>query len=276
MGVPVYSGFSMRFLNLLLCAAIGAIYVTIYAKRIEKNPAKSAMGDLAWQAELGEAGALEQKKLDVKDLVITILFFGQFPLAIALNLGLGLGIGTLPAVMVPVAILCGYINGMKASQIGDTFAKGVGGMGFICFIIGLAGAISLIMKNGHILDTVAYYASLPLQNLGAGFAAVGISMVVSLLNFFVPSATAKAAALAPIVKPMAENLGITGQVAVQAFQIGDGFCNLISPFLGWTMGGLAIAKVPYQKWVKWVLPLLLILLVTEYVVLVVLSGMGWS
>lgn len=112
--------------------------------------------------------------------------------------------------------------------------------------------------------------------MGAGFAAVGISMVVSLLNFFVPSATAKAAALAPIVKPMAENLGITGQVAVQAFQIGDGFCNLISPFLGWTMGGLAIAKVPYQKWVKWVLPLLLILLVTEYVVLVVLSGMGWS
>lgn len=276
MDVPIYSGFSIRFLNLLLCAAIGAIYVTVYAKRIEKNPAKSAMGDLSWQTELGEAGALEEKKLDVRDLVITLLFFGQFPLAIALNLGLGLGMGTMPAVMIPVAILCGYINGMKTPQIGDTFAKGVGGMGFICFIIGIAGAISLIMKNGHILDTVAYYASLPLQNLGAGFAAVGISMVVSLLNFFIPSASAKAAALIPIVKPMAENLGITGQVAVQAFQIGDGFCNLISPFLGWTMGGLAIAKVPYQKWVKWVLPLLLILLVTEYVVLVVLSGMGWS
>lgn len=68
MDVPIYSGFSIRFLNLLLCAAIGAIYVTVYAKRIEKNPAKSAMGDLSWQAELGEAGALEEKKLDVRDL----------------------------------------------------------------------------------------------------------------------------------------------------------------------------------------------------------------
>ena len=132
------------------------------------------------------------------------------------------------------------------------------------------------MKNGNILDTIAYYASLPLQNLGAGFASIGISIVVSLLNFFIPSASAKAAALVPIVKPMAETLGIPMQVATQAFQIGDGFCNLISPFLGWTMGGLAIAKVPYQKWVKWVLPLLIILLVFEYVVLFILSGIGWT
>lgn len=276
MGVPVYSGFGTRLLNLLLCAAIGATYLTIYAKRVEKDPTKSAMGDLAWQADLGDVVALEEKKLDPRDLIITILFFGQFPLAIALNLGMGLGMGTMPAVMIPVAILSGFISGMKSQEIGNTFAKGVAGMGFICFIIGLAGAISLIMRNGHILDTIAHYASLPLQNLSAGFAAIGISMVVTLLNFFIPSASAKAAALVPIVKPMAENLGISLQVATQAFQIGDGFCNMISPFLGWTMGGLAIAKVPYQKWVKWVLPLLVILLLTEYVVLVVLSNMGWT
>ena len=136
--------------------------------------------------------------------------------------------------------------------------------------------LCLLYTSGNILDTIAYYASLPLQNLGAGFASIGISIVVSLLNFFIPSASAKAAALVPIVKPMAETLGIPLQVATQAFQIGDGFCNLISPFLGWTMGGLAIAKVPYQKWVKWVLPLLIILLVFEYVVLFILSGIGWT
>ena len=75
---------------------------------------------------------------------------------------------------------------------------------------------------------------------------------------------------------MAETLGITAQIAVQAFQIGDGFCNLISPFLGWTMGGLAIANVPYQKWVKWVLPLIVILLLVEYAFLMFLTGIGWT
>lgn len=276
MGVPLYSGFGFRMLNLVMCAAIGATYLTIYAKRVEKNPMKSAMGDLAWQADLNDVGELKEAHLSAQDLIITVLFFGQFPVAIALNLGLGLGMAALPAVMIPVAIVIGYINRMNANEIGNSFAKGVASMGFICFIIGLAGAISLVMKNGNILDTIAYYASLPLQNLGAGFASIGISIVVSLLNFFIPSASAKAAALVPIVKPMAETLGIPLQVATQAFQIGDGFCNLISPFLGWTMGGLAIAKVPYQKWVKWVLPLLIILLVFEYVVLFILSGIGWT
>ena len=100
-------------------------------------------------------------------------------------------------------------------------------------------------------------------------------MVVSLLNFFVPSATAKAAALVPIIKPMADNLGISGQLATQAFQIGDGFCNIISPFLGWTIGGLAIAKVPYQKWVKWAFPLVIIYLLMEYAILVFLGSINW-
>lgn len=276
MGVPLYSGFGFRMLNLFMCSTIGAVYLTIYAKRLEKDPTRSAMGDLAWQAELDSVGELKEAKITGKDLLSTILFFAQFPVAIALNLSAGLGMAALPAVMIPVAIVIGFINRMDANTIGNSFAKGVGNMGFICFIIGLAGAISLVMKNGNILDTIAYYASLPLRNLSAGLSSVGISLVVALLNFFIPSASAKAAALVPIVKPMAETLGIPLQVATQAFQIGDGFCNLVSPFLGWTMGGLAIAKVPYQKWVKWVLPLLIILLVFEYVVLFVLTNIGWT
>lgn len=276
LGVDPYSGFGFRVLNLLMCATIGAVFVTLYAKRVEKDPSKSAMGDLSWQADLNDAGELKAAELNPKDVLLTVLFFAQFPLGIFCNLGLGLGMGALVAVLIPMSVLIGFIAGMDSDEIGNTFAKGVGSMGFICFIIGMAGAISLVMKNGHIIDTVAYYASLPLKNLGSGFAAIGISMVVAVINFMVPSASAKAAALAPIVKPMAEVLNIHGQVATQAFQIGDGFCNMISPFLGWTMGGLAIAKVPYQKWVKWVAPLLGILLVFEWTVLFILNSIGWT
>lgn len=276
MGIPIYSGFNVRLLNLLACAGIGAVYLVIYAKRVEKNPTKSAMGNLAWQAELDNAGDLAEKTLDIRDLIITALFIGQFPVIVYLSSTAGLDVAATPAVMIPVAIVCGFIKRMKISEIGQTFETGVCDMGFICLIIGMAGAISLVMKNGMILDTIAYYASLPLQNFSTGFAAVGISMVITVLNFFIPSANAKAATLIPIVQPMAENLGVGPQIAALAFQIGDGFCNVISPFLGWTMGALAVAKVPYQKWVKWVFPLLVILLVFEWVLLVVLNNIGWT
>lgn len=277
MDVPVYSGFSVRVLNMLICGTIGAIYVTIYARRVEKNPLCSAMGNTDWQAELDNTpGGMEKKTLYVKDLTITVLFFAQFAAAIYFMLNRGMGMGVMPAVMIPVAVVCGLINGMKFNEIGKTFEEGVKGMAFVCLVVGFAGTISLIMREGKILDTIAYYASLPLQNLGSGLASIGISIVVMLLNFFIPSANAKAAALIPIIKPMAENLSISPQVAVQAFQIGDGFCNAISPFLGWTIGGLAIAKVPYQKWVKWVLPLIGIFLLVEYILLWILNMTGWA
>lgn len=275
MGVPMYSGFGVRMANMILCSCVGALYVTLYARRIAKDPSGSAMGSLDWQAELGESVELEERSLDPRDLLITAIFILQFPAAIFLNISFGLGTAVMPAVLIPMAVVIGLLHGMKLNEIGRSFEKGVCNMGFICLIIGLAGGISLVMRNGKILDTIAYYACIPLKNLSAGFASIGISMVVSLLNFFVPSATAKAAALVPIIKPMADNLGISGQLAVQAFQIGDGFCNIISPFLGWTIGGLAIAKVPYEKWVKWVLPLVIVFLLMEYGVLVFLSSINW-
>ena len=211
-----------------------------------------------------------------KDVISVILFIGQFPLAIWLNMSMGFGNAAMVAVQIPMCIIIGLIQGMKTDEIGNAFAGGVAGMGFIGFIIGFAGAIGMIMKNGMILDTIAYYASRPLAGLSKGFAAIGISAVVTLLNFFIPSASAKTAALMPIVKPMAETLGLTGQVAVQAFKIGDGMCNVISPFLGWTMGGIAVAKVPYDKWLKWAVPFVLVLLLLQWIILYYLTAIGWT
>lgn len=277
MDVPLYSGYTERVVILMITAVVGAIYVTIYAMKVEKNPAKSLMGNLDWQADLDtDVGELKEVKMDPKDVISVVLFIGQFPLAIWLNMSLGFGNAAMVAVQIPMCIIIGLIQGMKTDEIGNAFAGGVAGMGFIGFIIGFAGAIGMIMKNGMILDTIAYYASRPLAGLSKGFAAIGISAVVTLLNFFIPSASAKTAALMPIVKPMAETLGLTGQVAVQAFKIGDGMCNVISPFLGWTMGGIAVAKVPYDKWLKWAVPFVLVLLLLQWIILYYLTAIGWT
>lgn len=276
MGVPVYSGFGFRMINMLLCGFIGAVYVTIYARKILKDPSRSAMGHTDWLLARDVQENASFGKLEPGDIPVTILFLGQFPVIIYLMLSLGMGLKVMPAVMIPVSILCGLLHRMSFNEIGSKFEEGVRGMPFVCMVVGMASAISMIMQNGKIIDTIAYYACMPLKGLGSGLASVGISIVVLLLNFFIPSATAKAAALIPIIQPMAENLAIPAQVTVQAFQIGDGFCNAISPFLGWTMGGLAIAGVPYQKWVKWAAPLIAIYLIVEYALLILLNTIGWA
>jgi len=276
MDVPLYSGYTERVVILMITAVVGAVYATVYAIRVEKDPSKSLMGSNEWMSELDDAGELKEARFDPKDVLIVALFIGQFPLSIYLNLSLGMGMAAMIATMIPMCVVIGLIHGMSTDEIGNAFAGGVAGMGFIAFIIGFAGAIGLIMKNGMILDTIAYYASKPLAGLSKGFAAIGISIVVTILNFFIPSASAKTAALMPIVKPMAETLGLTGQVAVQAFKVGDGMCNVISPFLGWTMGGIAVAKVPYDKWLKWAIPFVIVMLIVQWVILYYLTVIGWT
>ena len=101
-------------------------------------------------------------------------------------------------------------------------------------------------------------------------------MIVSLLNPLVPSATSKAAILIPIIQPIAETLGLTKQVAIQAFQFGDGFTNMVSPVLGWTIGSCVLAGVSFFKWVRWVLPAVILFLLLSFVILYIMTTVGWT
>ena len=130
--------------------------------------------------------------------------------------------------------------------------------------------------TSDMVHTIVYYACLPLRELSLGLASVGMSAIVAFLNLFVPSASAKMAILIPIIKPMAESLGMSGNLAVSAFQFGDGFTNLVTPALGATAGSLAIAGVPLSKWLKWALPITLLMLVVSWIILYFLGSVGWT
>lgn len=131
-------------------------------------------------------------------------------------------------------IVEGVIAGMSADEIAKHFVKGLAGMAFVGFVIGLARSVSIILTNGNILDTIVYVATQPLMALPKWCAPVGMSLIISVINPIIPSATSKAAIFVPILKPMGEVLGLTPEMIVQAFQYGDGFTNIISPLLGWT------------------------------------------
>lgn len=276
MGVEPYSGFGVRLFMMVVIILIAMGYTLAYALKVAKDPSKSLMGDTEWLKDLETDEKREAVALNWRAVVVTLLFFGQYALIVYMNSVLKMGVAVMPAIMFIVSIACGIIYGMSLDDIGNAFAKGAGGMAFVGAVIGLAGTMALVMTEGNIMHTIVYVLASPLKGLGQGLASIGISLVVTVINIFIPSASAKQAILIPIIQPMAQTLNLSGNLAVSAFMIGDGFTNLITPALGVTAGSLALCGVPINKWLKFAVPIVLIMVLVSFASLYVLGAIGWT
>ena len=138
------------------------------------------------------------------------------------------------------------------------FLEGYKNLVYGALIIGLAIALLVIMENGQILDKLVNALSQPLSALPPVATVIGMFIMNSVFNFFVPSGSGQAAIMMPIQTPLADMIGITRQVSVLAFQFGDGFSNVLYPTSGPLMASLAVAGVSWIKWAKWFMPLFLI------------------
>lgn len=284
MGVPVYGTFFTMFISMNIFMFVGLFFLLSYIKKIRKNPTTSLMWSEGWRPEAMTVSAQEESAL-VKEvtlswrtILILIIYLGQYGVLVAYPLITGNSNKLFPLIIalgIVVSISCGFIGKFSFDRLGDEFAKGLASMAFVVFVIGLAKAMSIVMTNGNILHTIVYVLTLPLMNLSRSVSSIGMVTVISLINMIVPSASSKAAILIPIIKPVSEVLSLKPELAVQAFQYGDGFTNLISPFLGWTVGSCVTVGLPFPKWMKWVLPKVLAFLVLSFVIMVVLTESGW-
>lgn len=206
------------------------------------------------------------------------LFIGQFVFVVLYGL-LGGSYSTyavMAAVMMGVAVVQGILAGMSADEIGNIFVKGLAGMAFVGFVIGMARTVSIVLADGSVLHTIVYALTVPLSGLPAWVSTIGMMLVITLINPIIPSATSKAAILIPIVKPIGEVLGLAPEMMVQAFQFGDGFTNIVSPLLGWTVGSLAMAGVSIQTWMKWAVPKVVCLIGLACLIMFGLTVTGWT
>ena len=146
---------------------------------------------------------------------------------------------------------------MTASE----FCSGAAEMTTTALLIGFARTIEIVLTDGQVIDTVIHGIAQPLAQVGSGGAAVGMLLVQSACNFLIPSGSGQAFVTMPIMAPLADLTGITRQTAVLAYQMGDGFTNMIVPTNALLMGMLGLAKIPYERWVKFIAPLLLKLFV---------------
>ncbi len=280
MGVPIFSGFMLRFVWMLVCIAIACIFTTVYALKIKKDPSKSAMGNTDWLKNIDdnndESAIIKDVNFNPRAFFVVLVFFAQYFVIVYLMSVKGQSQNILPAVLVLTSVISGLVYGMSFDKVGNSFAKGVASIAFICLIIGMAKTMSLVMDQGKIIQTIVYYATIPLKGFNKGFSAIGMSAIISVINFFIPSMSAKIALLVPIIKPIAETLNMPLNLAVSAFQYGDGFTNLITPFTAVCIGSAQVAGVPFHKWVKWALPVVLFLLFISFIQLYICGIVGWT
>ena len=136
--------------------------------------------------------------------------------------------------------------------------------GGCCF----ARAIQVVLDDAKVTDTVIHALAQPLKQTGPEIASIGMLAVQSVCNFFIPSGSGQAYVTMPIMAPLAEVSGVPAQVSVLAYQFGDGFTNMIVPTNALLMGMLALGRIPYGRWLRFVLPVLLQMFLLAALVLV--------
>ncbi len=172
------------------------------------------------------------------------------------------------AIFFAMGLMSGIASGYSPDKITKLFIAGVGDIMSAAIVVGLAGGIIVILEDGQVIDTILYTLSQSMDGMSK-IASVGIMyMIQTVINIVIPSGSAKAALTMPIMAPFSDLIGVSRQATVMAFQFGDGFTNMITPTSGVLIAVLGVAKIPYEKWVKWVWPLILILTIIGFILLI--------
>ncbi|MCK4637791.1 MAG: AbgT family transporter, partial [Bacteroidales bacterium] len=167
-----------------------------------------------------------------------------------------------------MGVFSGIAMNYSPNKITDLFLSGVKDILSAAVIVGLAGGIIVILEDGKVIDTILYGLSKSMNEMG-NIASVGIMYVIqTIINIVIPSGSAKAALTMPIMAPFSDLIGISRQATVMAFQFGDGFTNMITPTSGVLIAVLGVARIPYEKWVKWILPFMIVLMIIGFLLLI--------
>lgn len=257
--LPPASGMGYRLVVWAVTTVIGIVYIMRYVLKLEKDPTLSPVYELDQQRGPGQLGKTENLEFTrghryvllalTAALLLLVYGVGQWGWYINEIAGLFIGLG----------IVTGMISHLGLEESVAAFKDGAKDMLTAALVIAMAKGLIVIAEDGKIIDTLLHTIAGLSEGLPKPVTVEIMFVFQTLLNFFVPSGSGQAALTMPIMAPLSDLLGISRQTAVLAFQFGDGLSNLIIPTSGVTMGVLAIAKIPYNVWVKWFLPLFLIL-----------------
>jgi uncharacterized ion transporter superfamily protein YfcC len=171
-------------------------------------------------------------------------------------------------IFLAMGIASGIAMNNSANTIVNLFLNGVKDIMSAAVIVGLAGGIIVILQDGNIIDTLLYYISKSMNDFGRIASVSMMYLFQTILNIVIPSGSGKAALTMPMMSQFSDLIGVSRQATVVAFQLGDGFTNMITPTSGVLIGVLGVARIPYEKWVKWITPFILILVILGLILLI--------
>ncbi len=262
--LPLFSGMGYRLFCWGILTTLLVVFVIFYAHKVRKEPSN---------AEAIETEPLTKRQswvLITLALTVVILIVGvtcldwYMPEITGLFLAMG--------------IICGIIAGFHSDRIVSELMTGAKDILSAALVVGFASGIIVILQDGKIIDSVLHSMQEGLDGSGEVGSLSAMYGIQALINFVIPSATAKAAITIPIMAPFSDMVGVSRQAMVLAFQFGDGFTNMITPTSGVLVAALAMARIPYTEWVKWIWKMVLVLLILGLVLLlptVLFPIAGW-
>ena len=277
--LPLFSGMGYRifcwaFLTLLMVA-----FVAVYARRTKQqtspraplglgrsdkdSPSVISSTPFVISSEVEKSNPSLTRR---QSWILVVLFLTVVALIVGVTCwdwympeitGLFLGMG----------IVCGIIAGFSANRIADELIAGARDILSAALVVGFASGIIVILQDGKVVDSILHSMQDGLDGSSQAASLSAMYGIQALINFIIPSATAKAAITIPIMAPFADMVGVSRQAMVLAFQFGDGFTNMVTPTSGVLVAALAMARIPYAKWVKWVWKGVAVLLVLGFLLL---------
>ena len=270
-GISFTTGMEGRFIMLGLGTLICILYIMRYARKVKNDPTKSLIYEQKAEIEslfgIHSGGTI---LLTHRHRLILLVFTLCFVVMIygVSNLEWGWWFTEMIAVFFVGAILIGFIAKINEYKFVDTFVKGASDLLGVALIIGIARGVSVLMNDGLISDTLLYNASTVTEGMNKGVFINAMLYIYGGLSFFIPSSSGMAVLTMPVMSPLADTVGIGREAVVNAYQYGMGLFAFINP-TGLILASLAIVKVGFNKWLKFVMPLLLILLVVTMLFLTV-------
>jgi uncharacterized ion transporter superfamily protein YfcC len=256
-GVQIFSGFVPRFGIFTAFFGLGLGYVLLYLRRLPKID------------HVPEATRLTVRQVGV---IVSLVLCGT-----ALVAGTGLGSwGTpeLAAAFVAIGLVLALVGGLRPGAAADAFLEGMQSMLLAALVIGLAGGAAIILQSSQVLDSIVQEIANLIQGRARGVVAVGLMAAEMMFDILIPSVGGKAAVSMPILAPIAHLSGVSGQVTVTALLLGSGLTNMITPTNPLLLAFLAIAKVGYVEWVRFIAPLFVMLCIVGFAALYLMTALG--
>jgi uncharacterized ion transporter superfamily protein YfcC len=273
-GVDLYSGMWMRWLVFLVFEAVAIVYLMRYASRVKADPTKSVLYGVDLDGvERKSLDDLHDVKMTTRQKLCLVLFFATIAFLLYAVLELGWYIDEISSLFLMAMVAAGILSGYSATEICKTFIESTKSMVGSMLVVGFTRGITILMKQGCITDTIVYGLVKVMSGGSKYIAAYGMLIIQNIIKFFINGSTSQATITMPIMAPTAELVGLSKQIAVMAYQFGNGFSDFFWPTGCALCCGLM--GVPINKWYRFATPLFLIFLVLEFAFMTFAVAVGY-